>query len=62
MTPFAKKDKNSAKYSLSFKKIKDGYYEIVIDKPLPGGEYAFINNGDMNTMNGDQTLFAFAID
>ena len=63
MTVFSKKDKGSLKYTLSFKKIRDGYFEIVVDKPLPSGEYAFVNNGGMNSMQGGQALlYAFAID
>jgi hypothetical protein len=63
MTVFSKKDKGSLNYTLSFKKIRDGYFEIVVDKPLPSGEYAFINNGGMNSMNGTTALlFAFAVD
>ena len=63
MNPFSKgKDKGgSTKYSLSFRKVKDGYFEIVVDKHLPRGEYSFINMG-MGSMDNSSTLFAFGID
>jgi hypothetical protein len=63
MNPFAKgKDKGgSTKYSLSFRKVKEGYFEIVVDKHLPRGEYSFINMG-MGSMDNSSTLFAFGID
>lgn len=55
------KSKNtSVKYTLSIKKIKDNYYELIVDKQLPKGEYTFVN---MN-MSMDQSfaLFAFAVE
>lgn len=54
------KKKESDKYTLSIKKVKDGYYEIVVDKSLSKGEYAFV----MTSMSMDQSyaLFAFGID
>lgn len=61
MMAFSKKEKSNSKYSLSFKKIKGTYYEIVVDKRLPKGEYAFINMGQ-NNVNNSAVLFAFAID
>jgi hypothetical protein len=63
MNPFSKgKDKGgSTKYLLSFRKVKDGYFEIVVDKHLPRGEYSFINMG-MGSMDNSSTLFAFGID
>ncbi|MDP4260996.1 MAG: hypothetical protein Q8941_00580 [Bacteroidota bacterium] len=63
--PFANhKPRSSDKYTFSMKKIRQGYWELVIDKPLPKGEYAFTM---MNVMGGDAMagstlLFAFAID
>ena len=36
-----KKSQSSDKYTFSVKKIREGYWELVIDKPLPRGEYAF---------------------
>ncbi len=62
--PFAsKKTKSSDKYSFSVKKIREGYWELVIDKTLPKGEYAF-SKMDMAGMNAGQSylLFAFGID
>lgn len=56
---FSKKQKSSNKYAISFRKIKDGYYEIVVNKMLPKGEYSFMNSG-MGSM--DLTLFAFGVD
>ena len=56
---FSKKSKTSDKMVMSFRKIKEGYYEIVIDKPLPKGEYAF-----MNAMGGvnQTTMYLFGVD
>ena len=51
--------KASVKQSLSFKKVKDGYYEIFIDKPLPKGEYAFITSA---MGSPDVTMFVFGVD
>lgn len=37
--------------------------KLVIDKPLPKGEYAFSMKGmGMGNMDGSTTLFAFAIE
>lgn len=64
--PFAsKKAQSSNKYSFSVKKIREGYWELVVDKPLPKGEYAFssmIGSGMGNAMDMGTTLFAFGID
>jgi hypothetical protein len=56
---FSKKGKTSDKVVLSYRKIKEGYYEMVVDKPLPKGEYAF-----MNQMGGasQSTMFLFGVD
>ena len=51
--------KASVKQSLSFKKVKDGYYEIFVDKPLPKGEYAFMTSA---MGSPDVTLFVFGVD
>ena len=62
--PFSsKKTKSSDKYTFSVKKIREGYWELVIDKTLPKGEYAF-SKMDMTGMNAGQSflLFAFGID
>jgi hypothetical protein len=56
---FGKGKKASNKYTLSFKKIKDGYYEIFVDKMLPKGEYGFVNS-PMGSM--DAVLFLFGVD
>ncbi len=63
-SPFAsKKLQSSDKYTFSVKKIRDGYSELVIDKPLPKGEYAFsMMSMGMGNMDGGTTLFAFGID
>ena len=62
--PFgSKKMQSSDKFTFSVKKIRDGYWELVIDKPLPKGEYAFTVMGmGMANMDGSTTLFAFAVD
>lgn len=58
-----KKSQSSDKYTFSVKKIREGYWELVIDKPLPKGEYAFSMIGmGMGNMDGSTTLFAFAVD
>jgi len=45
------------------KKIREGYWELVIDKTLPKGEYAFSMMGmGMGNMDGSTTLFSFGID
>ena len=62
--PFAsKKLQSSDKYTFSVKKIRSGYWELVVDKTLPRGEYAFTMTGiSMGSMDGSLTLFAFAVD
>ncbi len=64
MSPFAsKKQQSSDKYTFSLKKIREGYWELVIDKTLPRGEYAFTLMGmGMSNMDGSITMFAFAVD
>lgn len=63
MMPFgSKKQKSSDKYTFSVKKIREGYWELVIDKPLPRGEYAFTIMGmGIGNMDGSTTLFSFAV-
>ena len=56
---FGKGKKASSKHAISFKKIKDGYYEISVDKQLPKGEYAFMTT-TMGTL--DATFFVFRVD
>jgi hypothetical protein len=55
---------SSDKYTFSVKRIRDGYWELVIDKTLPKGEYAFttMSYAGMNSMDGSATLFTFGID
>lgn len=55
-----KSKKTATKYTLSIKKLKEGYTELKVDKSLPPGEYAFV----MMNLSMDQSyaLFAFAID
>jgi hypothetical protein len=57
------KNQSSDKYTFSLKKIHDGYWELVIDKSLPKGEYAFSMTGmGGQDINGSHTVFAFGID
>jgi hypothetical protein len=58
-----KKNQSSEKYTFSVKKIRDGYWELIIDKPLPKGEYAF-SMMDMTGASGAMgaMLFAFGVD
>jgi hypothetical protein len=62
--PFSgRKPKSSDKYSFSVRKIRDGYWELMVDKSLPKGEYAFsVSSFGMNNMDGSVTLFAFGVD
>ena len=62
--PFgSKKMKSSDKYTFSVKKIKEGYWELVVDKSLPKGEYAFsVMSMGMGNMDGSTLMFAFGID
>lgn len=62
--PFgSKKSKSSDKFTFSVKKIREGYWQLVIDKTLPRGEYIFsVVNMGMSNMDGSNLLFAFAID
>jgi uncharacterized protein YxeA len=57
------KNKSSDKFTFSVKKIREGYWELVVDKPLPKGEYAFVTMGGYSGGGGmDALLFAFGID
>ena len=62
--PFAgPKNKSSDKYTLSIKKIREGYWEMIVDKTLPKGEYAFtVMGGTMASADGSVIIFAFAVD
>ncbi|HWR32577.1 MAG TPA: hypothetical protein VN451_03585 [Chitinophagaceae bacterium] len=64
MIPFgSKKQKSGDKYTFSVKKIKEGYWELILDKTLPGGEYAFTLMGmGMGNMDGSITIFSFAVE
>ncbi len=57
------KIRSSDKYSFSVRAIREGYWELVIDKPLPEGEYAFttVPVGTAG-MDGSVTMFAFGVD
>jgi hypothetical protein len=58
-----KKMQSSDKYTFSVRKVREGYWELVIDKTLSRGEYIFTMVGmGMNNIDGATTLFAFAID
>ena len=57
------KNKSSDKFTFSVKKIREGYWELVVDKPLPKGEYAFVTmDGYSGTGGMDALLFAFGVD
>jgi hypothetical protein len=63
-SPFgSKKTQSSDKFTFSVKKVREGYWELVIDKPLSKGEYVFtMMNMGMGNMDGSTLLFAFAVD
>jgi hypothetical protein len=57
------KTKESKKYTFSVHKIRPGYLELIIDKPLPKGEYVFVVMGGFEiNLDGSATLFAFGVD
>ena len=57
------KVQSSDKYTFSVKKVRDGYLELVVDKPLPKGEYAFtLMSYNAAAMDGSTTLFTFGVD
>ena len=56
-----KKSKASEKTGFSVRKIKEGYWEIVLDKTLQKGEYAFTAAG-VASMDGGVSIFAFRVD
>ena len=63
MNPFGShKLQSSEKYTFSARKIKEGYWELVVDKPLPKGEYAFTMMGIGTGMDGSTVIFAFGVD
>lgn len=60
---FSTKMKSSEKYSFSVKKIREGYWELVVDKPLPRGEYVFTTQaGGIGAADGSVSMYAFGID
>ena len=61
MKLMGKAKKESTKYTLSIKKLRAGYFELVVDKPLERGEYAFLVQ-DMSSTDGTYKLFAFGVD
>lgn len=61
MRLMGKPKKESIKYTLSIKKIKEGYTEMLVDKPLPKGEYAFLIMS-LGSMDGQYLLFSFGVD
>ncbi len=61
MKLLGKSKKESTKYTISVKKIREGYYEMIVDKALQKGEYAFTLMNYVS-MDGSYLLFAFGID
>ncbi|HTR29381.1 MAG TPA: hypothetical protein VMH27_08920 [Puia sp.] len=60
---FNKKSTSSGVLTTSFRKVRDGYFEIVIDKKLAPGEYAFlVQQTGMASANGGVILFCFGVD
>jgi hypothetical protein len=60
---FGKKSSSGGVQTTSFRKVRDGYFEIVIDKKLAPGEYAFlIQQTGMASANGGVILFCFGVD
>jgi hypothetical protein len=62
MKLLGKSKKESTKYTLSIKKVRKGYYELIVDKPLTKGEYAFVVMGMGMGMDGSTMLFSFGVD
>jgi hypothetical protein len=59
----AKKLQSSDKYTFSTRKIREGYWELVIDKSLPAGEYAFsVMAMTAGNMDGSTTVYCFGVD
>ena len=54
----------SDKFTFSVKKIRDGYWELVPDKMLPPGEYAFsaLDMTGSSARGPGVLLFAFGVD
>jgi len=54
---------SSDKMTFSVKKVRNGYWELVIDKPLSKGEYAFtMMNPGTGGMDASSLIFAFGVD
>lgn len=54
---------SSDKMTFSVKKVRNGYWELVIDKPLSKGEYAFtMMNPGTGGMDNSSLIFAFGVD
>jgi hypothetical protein len=62
MKILGKNKKESTKYTISIKNVKKGYYELIVDKPLPRGEYAFVMQDMSGGMDNKSKLFAFGVD
>ncbi|MGZ5286651.1 MAG: hypothetical protein ACXWB9_05670 [Flavisolibacter sp.] len=62
MKIMGKSKKESIKYTMSIKKIRNGYYELLVDKILPRGEYAFLVMDMGMGIDGNSKLFAFGVD
>ena len=62
MKLLGKSKKESTKYTLSIKKVRQGYYELIVDKPLTKGEYAFVVTSMGMGMDGSTLLFSFGVD
>ncbi len=62
--PFSsKKTTTSDKFTFTVKKIREGYWELVIDKILLKGEYAFTLAAiGVGSKDGSIPLFAFGVD
>jgi hypothetical protein len=61
MNLLGKAKKESNKYPFSVRKVREGYYELTVDKALPKGEYAFVIVG-YGSMDGSHTVFAFGVE
>ena len=61
MKLLGKAKKESIKYPINIRKLREDFFEITLDKNLPKGEYAFVL-GENTGMDSSSTLFAFAIE
>lgn len=60
---FNKKTSTTPTITTSVRKIREGYFEIVPDKRLVSGEYAFaIQQTGVTSMGGGVVLFCFAVE